>query len=116
MFTPASLIPCRSCGCHAKTGETACPHCGARLRDESGRIPRTKVALLMGLTAAAFTGAACGSDEPPVQALYGVAITDKDGDGYLGDDCDNDDANIHPGALEKVGDGIDSNCNDKDDS
>ena len=116
MFTPASLIPCRSCGCHAKTSEIVCPHCGDRLRDDGGRIPRTKVALLMGLTAAALNGSAC-SDEPPVQALYGVAITDEDGDGYESDvDCDDDDPNIHPGALEKVGDSVDSNCNDKDDS
>ena len=39
--------------------------------------------------------------------------TDTDGDGYLdGDDCDDDNAAVNPGALE-VCDGLDNDCNDE---
>lgn len=57
-----TLIPCGSCGCHARASESACPHCGAAMRTADGAVPRTKVALLMGLTAALFQPLACTSD------------------------------------------------------
>lgn len=50
-----------------------------------------------------------------VLPLQGATITDLDGDGYKnvvagGDDCDDDDDNIHPGADDEWYDGIDSDC------
>ena len=39
---------------------------------------------------------------------------DADGDGYLSDDCDNNDAAINPGADE-VCDGVDNNCDGQTD-
>ena len=68
-------------------------------------------ALLMGL---ALGGC---EPEPVVMAKYGVAFVDEDGDGYeTGRDCNDLDPEIHPGAEEKIGDGIDSNCDGKDDT
>jgi hypothetical protein len=62
-------------------------------------------------------------------ASYGVAMTastgsgiaDQDLDGYFdvccgGDDCDDANPNIHPGASETAGDGVDSNCDGSDDT
>lgn len=47
---------------------------------------------------------------------YGVALTDDDKDGYLtGEDCDDGNPDIHPGARETPDDGVDSNCNGDDD-
>jgi hypothetical protein len=55
------------------------------------------------------------------EPAYGVMETgmrsDADGDGYFeGDDCNDADDSIHPGAKETPGDGVDSNCDDADDT
>ena len=52
------------------------------------------------------------TSEPP----YGVPNLDEDGDGFFADidDCDDSDPNIHPEAEEIPNDGIDSNCNEDD--
>lgn len=53
---------------------------------------------------------------PVVKQLYrlATALTDRDGDGYSalfgGEDCNDRDASIHPGASDPAGDGIDSDC------
>ena len=46
----------------------------------------------------------------------GDPAVDDDGDGYSEDegDCDDTNANIHPGATESPADGIDSDCNDSE--
>ncbi|NOY24801.1 MAG: hypothetical protein GXP62_02920 [Oligoflexia bacterium] len=64
---------------------------------------------------------ACGrtqmpADEPAVGndagGLDGGAIIDADRDGYsVGQgDCDDNDDAVHPGAFDKIGDGVDNNC------
>lgn len=67
---------------------------------------------------AALALAACDGSKnftPP----YGVApessVVDEDGDGYgARTDCDDSNPDIHPDAVETKDDGIDSNCDDAD--
>src|SRR5262245_18730513 len=66
------FVACPACACPAKTIESKCPSCGAKLRSADGGIARTAIAVVLGLTAA--TGlAACGGPSAP---KYGVPATD----------------------------------------
>lgn len=52
--------------------------------------------------------------------ILGATISDVDGDGFDtvdagGDDCDDDDVNVYPGAPDEWYDGVDSNCQNDDD-
>jgi hypothetical protein len=67
----SSLIPCPHCGCHARSAETHCPSCGEPIRHDDGSVPRSALAVLLGLTAAGAFAASCSG---PV-ALYGPAQT-----------------------------------------
>lgn len=48
------LVACPDCSNHVLSSESACPHCGATLRDGKGQqlLGRTATAVLMGLTLA----------------------------------------------------------------
>lgn len=49
-----------------------------------------------------------------------LALTDRDGDGHAfafgGTDCDDGDPDVHPGAVDLEGDGVDADCFDGDGS
>lgn len=115
MNTPTAHRPCPECACFVRD-EATCPHCGHRLRAGSALSP-TAAALMLGLAATGCIGA---GDSGDAVALYGVADTgsvDNDGDGWTArEDCDDDDADIHPEAEETAGDEVDSNCDGEDDT
>lgn len=107
-----SLRPCPGCGTHIRLDVCVCPFCGGRSCASDPRSS-TRAAALLSLALVA-----CG----PIggQTKYGVPDTgfeDHDGDGWgAAVDCDDDDAAIHPEAVETPGDGVDSNCNQDDDT
>jgi hypothetical protein len=67
---------------------------------------------VMAVTLMACYGAPSG--EGYFVCTNGQTTDDKDHDGYTCDDCDDDNANIHPNALDLLGDGIDQNCDGVD--
>lgn len=113
------LRTCCHCGTPARASE-ACPECGK----SCGTPGLSRAAILLGLSLAACNGGADsgnGKDSMTYAAEYGVAITDADADGYSplsagGDDCDDNNKDIHPDATETPGDGVDSNCDGSDDT
>ena len=74
-----------------------------------------------GLYEGSFSITSTDPDEEVVEVgLRGSVVSDADGDGYDsvdagGDDCDDDDAEINPGAEDLWYDGKDSNCDGADD-
>lgn len=101
------MLTCTHCGTLALLN-ARCPSCGA----PSGRKGATvAAAVLLGL------GVGCNGGMDTAVALYGVPAVDADNDGFFeGEDCDDGDPDINPDAPETAGDGIDSNCNDDDDT
>lgn len=92
---------CNKCG--ELSRGTTCSHCGGRLWRVV--VPTTLAAI--GIVA--MTG--CVKSV----AVYGAPAIDEDGDGYYdGEDCDDQDADIYPGAPETPGDGVDSDCDGED--
>jgi uncharacterized protein (TIGR03382 family) len=70
-------------------------------------------------TLACDDGDACTMDDICSQGSCSGVTTDEDGDGYVpevcgGDDCDDSQAGIHPGAVETCDDDIDQDCNGLD--
>ena len=103
--------PCAACGSPVRAGTCVCPFCGARACRSTSR---SAAALLLGLLA---TG--CVEKEPRDtldvggdDSSYGVAYDedyDGDGWGYSEGDCDENDPEVNPGAVEAC-DGNDNDC------
>jgi len=70
----SDLLPCAHCRCHAKSTEVACPACGEPLRRSDGSVPRTTIAVLLGLTAVGALVGGCSKNNGP-QPFYGPAMT-----------------------------------------
>lgn len=103
------MAPCTHCGTLHHEGP--CPHCGATTVLRRGA---STAVVVLGLL---VSGCDAGTDDSAgtVQALYGVTVTDTDGDGYTEpEDCLEGDDTVHPGAEEVPDDGIDSNCDGDD--
>jgi hypothetical protein len=67
------FVACPSCACPAKSSESDCPSCGTALRGADGRIARTAIAVLLGLTGAAALGGCSGGGASAPK--YGVPGT-----------------------------------------
>lgn len=118
---------CSHCEGFVPAQAIECPHCDATL---PAAIEEPKVERLFGrwgwgkkVAAAASAGAVMFT----MMACYGMPpcqMEDKDkdgfgvcvGGGYAGgqQDCDDNNADIHPGAKDTEGDGIDQNCDNAD--
>jgi hypothetical protein len=131
------MLTCSSCEKHVLASDAACPHCGAGV-GKAGVLRTTAAVALLGLALTGCNGggaalygvpdtddtADSGDDtagDTCISDLYGVPDTgdvDADGDGYTvaDGDCDDTNADIHPGATETPGDGVDSNCDGNDDT
>jgi hypothetical protein len=69
------LIVCTSCSAHVKTVDAACPHCGAAIRDASGRVGATACALLLGLSVAGC------ADDGPMNETAAMSASEGTGSG-----------------------------------
>ena len=91
----------------------SCLHCGTPLPPR-----RRGLAALLLAPASAVLLAACYGPPGHFQdraATPGSNVIDEDHDGYpAGEDCDDHDPSIHPGAPDPKGDGIDQNCDGVD--
>ena len=108
------LHPCPACGQHVQRVALTCPHCGRPL---SGKLTRTTAAVVMGLTL-------LGADDPDPMLMpendYGVPAimepapdADQDGITSQAGDCDDTNPDVFPGAKERWFDGLDSDCDGK---
>ena len=71
-------------------------------------LPRSHLCLLLACLALACDDA--DGDKLPGDSGAPSSVQDEDGDGYeVGEDCEDQDAAVHPGATE-VCDGIDNDC------
>ena len=101
--------PCTACGSPVRAGTCVCPFCGARACRSTSR---SAAALLLGLLAAGCPDKGA-SDRGGDDTSYGVAYetggpVDEDGDGFLvsDGDCDEENPEVNPGAIEACdGDG-----------
>jgi hypothetical protein len=63
-----NFFACPACSAHVKRGALRCPHCGASTIWADGTIPRTAVALALGLTAASTADCTAATE-------YGISCT-----------------------------------------
>lgn len=112
-----TLTACPSCDGFLPPAASSCPHCDAQVTVKTGspflsRLARGVLAVAGGGTIA-LTLMACYGIPPCDEA------EDQDGDGFgescgLGFDCDDDNPDIHQGADDPEGDGVDQNCDGVD--
>lgn len=122
----SGLAVCVGCGRHVRPADSTCPFCGSAIGSSPGvtRLP-TAISVALGLALTGCPGAAVAlygaSPSDRVDTAQETGGVDNDQDGFYaessgGADCDDDDASVNPDATETAGDGVDSNCDDEDDT
>ena len=115
------MFTCSSCSSFVPPKLSVCPACRAEVVHSTGARVVAGVLTLAGGSVFAMTLTACyGAINEPYYPDSGTtgdapssctAATDTDADGYCGaEDCNDTNANIHVGATETIGDGVDSDC------
>ena len=110
------MLTCSACGglTPRTPGVVACLHCEARLSPPRGFA---LLRFLLGPAGAVLLAACYG---PPPGRYNHLdrpvpGADDHDGDSSpAGQDCDDNDRNIYPGAPDVFGDGVDTNCDGVD--
>ncbi len=117
-----SLTTCDQCGGFLPHGVGACPNCSAR---SGGTGLGRRLLNAAGGGAVALTLMACYGGAPqhymaePMEPVAGgecaTDADDLDRDGFCAPaDCDEVNADIHPGAEDPAGDGVDQDCDGAD--
>ena len=116
------MLNCSRCEGFIPAKSLSCPHCDTRIQPTRSTL--RKLLNVAGGGAVAMTLMACYGGGPmreaprnpePVSAPTCTdPAKDVDGDNYCENDCDEMNKEIHPGATDPMGDGIDQNCDGVD--
>lgn len=113
------MFTCHACSSFVPALRATCPACGAE-RSTAARLVGGTLALAGGSVFAMTLSACYGAPYYPERDAgnpgdSGPSCMDLDDDGFCGaQDCDETDASIYEGAVETVGDGVDSDCGGTD--
>lgn len=107
------FLVCSRCEGLIPTTADACPHC--ERRGPWRRLAETTLGGALAVSLMACYGAAYPMPGPMTGPDETCSMDgDGDGDGFCQEDCDDTNRDVHPGAEDIPGDGIDQDCDGQD--